>query len=49
MQTLSTLFVYSVALSVLASTADMGTLQLMVTAALGLGVGSGAQWVSDNR
>ena len=28
---------------------DMGMLQLMLTAILGLGVGAGAQWVQDNR
>jgi hypothetical protein len=28
---------------------DMGMLQLMLTAILGLSVGAGAQWVSDNR
>ena len=29
--------------------ADMGMLQLMLTAILGLSVGAGAQWVQDNR
>lgn len=49
MQTLATLFVYFVAVAVLASSADMATLQLMLTSALGLSVGAGAQWVKENR
>jgi hypothetical protein len=28
---------------------DMGMLQLMLTAIIGLSVGAGAQWVQDNR
>jgi hypothetical protein len=28
---------------------DMGMLQLMLTAIIGLSVGAGAQWVADNR
>ncbi len=29
--------------------ADLGMIQLMLTAILGLGVGAGAQWVEVNR
>jgi hypothetical protein len=28
---------------------DIGLIQLMLTAILGLSVGAGAQWVQDNR
>jgi hypothetical protein len=49
MTTLATLFLYFVAFIVLAGTADMATMQLFATVALGLSVGSGAQWIRDNR
>lgn len=49
MQTLTTLFVYFVALAVLAASADMAMLQLMLTSILGLSVSAGAQWVKANR
>ncbi len=29
--------------------ADLGMIQLMLTAVLGLSVGAGAQWVAENR
>jgi hypothetical protein len=29
--------------------ADLGMIQLMLTAILGLAVGAGSQWVADNR
>lgn len=49
MSTLATLFLYFAAFVVLAGTADMATLQLFATVALGLSVGSGAQWIRDNK
>lgn len=49
MQTLATLFIYFVIFAVLAGTADMTMLELMLTSLLGLSVGTGAQWVAENK
>lgn len=49
MLTLLVMFAYFLAFAFVAPLVDMGTVQLIATAVVGLCVGDGARWVRDNK